>query len=66
MELIQNLNDCNQHAIHLQGTVCMTMQVEYITFYINNPVKVVTLNQINLYTYNIISIYIDSIVQVQH
>ena len=52
MQLMQNQNDCNQHAIHLQATVCMTMLVEYITFHINNPVKLVTLNHINLYTHN--------------
>jgi len=36
----------------------MTTQVEYITFHINNPVKVFKLNHVNLYSHKIVSIYI--------
>jgi len=52
IQLIQHQNDYNQHAIHLQATLCMTMQVECITLHINNPVKLITLNHINPYTHN--------------
>jgi len=50
IQLIQHQNDCNQHAnTPSSNSVCMTMQVECI---INNPVKLATLNHVNLYTHN--------------
>jgi len=55
MQLIQHQNDCNQHAnTPSSNSVCMTVQVECI---INNPVKLVTLNHVNLCNPQLVYLY---------
>ena len=57
MQLMQHQNGSNQHAI------CLQAPPECITFHINNPVKIITGNHVNLYISTIgVSIYTDSIV----